>query len=95
MQPGVRVTVIFPGQVPLAKVLGDEVGRLIAAIHRENGVELLAGEQVARFDGTTRVEAAVTGSGERVACDFAVAGVGIAPAVRPCRDHRSRRTTAS
>ena len=80
-QLGVRVTVIFPGQVPLAKVLGDEVGRLIAAIHRENGVELLAGEQVGRFDGTTRVEAVVTGSGERVACDFAVAGVGIAPEV--------------
>ena len=80
-QLGVRVTVIFPGTVPLAKVLGEEVGALIAAIHRDNGVELLAGEQVASFTGTTRVEAVVTGSGKRVPCDFAVAGVGIAPEV--------------
>ncbi len=80
-QLGVQVTVIFPGQVPLAKVLGDEVGALIAAIHRENDVELLAGEQVARFDGTARIEAVVTASGKRVACDFAVVGVGITPEV--------------
>jgi len=80
-QLGVQVTVIFPGKVPLAKALGDEVGALIAAIHRAKGVELLAGEQVAGFDGATRVEAVVTGSGKRVGCDFAVVGVGIAPEV--------------
>jgi 3-phenylpropionate/trans-cinnamate dioxygenase ferredoxin reductase subunit len=76
-QLGVQVTVLFPGQVPLAKVLGDEVGTLIAGFHRANGVELLPGEQVAGFDGATRLEAVVTGSGKRVACDFAVVGVGI------------------
>jgi len=80
-QLGVRVTVIFPGKVPLARVLGEDVGALIANIHRANGVDLLAGEQVAGFDGATRVEAVVTGSGKRVACDFAVVGVGIAPEV--------------
>jgi 3-phenylpropionate/trans-cinnamate dioxygenase ferredoxin reductase subunit len=80
-QLGVRVTVILPGQVPLAKVLGEEVGALIAAIHRANGVELLTGEHVAGFDGTTRLQAVVTASGKRVACDFAVVGTGIAPEV--------------
>ena len=45
-QLGVQVTVLFPGKVPLAKVLGDEIGSLIAGIHRANGVELLPGEQV-------------------------------------------------
>jgi 3-phenylpropionate/trans-cinnamate dioxygenase ferredoxin reductase component len=78
-QLGVEVTVIFPGDVPLAKVLGAEIGSLIAGIHRANGVELLPGEQVTRFDGTTRLEAVVTGSGKRIPCDFAVAGVGITP----------------
>src|SRR5262249_45474312 len=45
------------------------------------GVELLPGEQVAAFEGTERLEAVVTASGRRIACDFAVAGVGIQPDV--------------
>ena len=78
---GVQVTAVFPGQAPLERVVGGQVGALIAAIHRANGVELLAGEQVAAFEGTERVEAIVTGTGHRIACDFAVAGIGVAPDV--------------
>lgn len=80
-QLGVQVTAIFPGQAPLERVVGGQVGALIAAIHRANGVELLAGEQVAAFEGTERVEAIVTGTGHRIACDFAVAGIGVEPDV--------------
>ena len=80
-QLGVQVTAIFPGQAPLERVVGGQVGALIAAIHRANGVELLAGEQVAAFEGTERVEAIVTGTGHRIACDFAVAGIGVVPDV--------------
>jgi 3-phenylpropionate/trans-cinnamate dioxygenase ferredoxin reductase component len=78
-QLGVQVTAAFPGRAPLERVLGGQVGALIGAIHRANGVELLAGDQVTAFEGTERVEAVVTGAGRRVACDFAVAGVGIEP----------------
>jgi 3-phenylpropionate/trans-cinnamate dioxygenase ferredoxin reductase subunit len=78
-QLGVRVTVLFPGRDPLERVLGSEVGALIGAIHRANGVDMRPGEQVAGFEGTERVEAVVTAAGLRVACDFAVAGIGIAP----------------
>jgi 3-phenylpropionate/trans-cinnamate dioxygenase ferredoxin reductase subunit len=78
-QLGVQVTAVFPGQAPLDRVVGGQVGALIAAIHRANGVELLAGEQVAAFEGTERVEAIVTGTGHRIACDFAVAGIGVEP----------------
>ena len=80
-QLGVRVTAVFPGRVPLERLLGAEIGALIGAIHRANGVELLAGDQVAAFEGTERLEAVVTASGHRVACDFAVVGVGITPDV--------------
>ncbi|MFZ0162667.1 MAG: FAD-dependent oxidoreductase [Trebonia sp.] len=78
-QLGVRVTAVFPGRDPLERVLGDQVAGVMSAIHRANGVELLAGEQVAAFEGTSRVAAAVTRSGRRIECDFAVAGVGIEP----------------
>jgi 3-phenylpropionate/trans-cinnamate dioxygenase ferredoxin reductase component len=80
-QLGVHVTAIFPGRFPLERVLGGEVGAVFDAIHRANGVELLAGEQVATFEGTERLEAVTTASGVRVACDFAVAGIGIEPVV--------------
>jgi len=80
-QLGVHVTAVFPGKVPLERVLGPEVGAVIGAMHRAKGVELLAGEQIAALEGTGRVETAVTAGGARIACDFAVAGVGIEPDV--------------
>jgi 3-phenylpropionate/trans-cinnamate dioxygenase ferredoxin reductase subunit len=80
-QLGVQVTAAFPGQAPLERVLGGEVGALIGAFHRANGVELLPGDQVTAFEGAGRLEAVVTAAGHRIACDFAVAGVGIEPDV--------------
>ena len=78
-QLGVRVTTVFPGQNPLDRVLGTQVGAVIGAIHRAKGVELLAGDQVASLQGAERLEAVVTGTGRRIACDFVVAGIGIQP----------------
>jgi 3-phenylpropionate/trans-cinnamate dioxygenase ferredoxin reductase subunit len=77
----VHVTAIFPERAPLERVLGREIGAAIGAIHRANGVELLAEDRVAAFQGSDRVEAAATVCGDRVACDFVVAGVGIEPDV--------------
>jgi 3-phenylpropionate/trans-cinnamate dioxygenase ferredoxin reductase subunit len=80
-QLGVRVTTLFPGKVPFERVLGGEIGAAFAAVHRANGVELMAGEKLTAFEGDGRVEAAVTASGARLPCDFAVAGIGITPVV--------------
>jgi 3-phenylpropionate/trans-cinnamate dioxygenase ferredoxin reductase component len=80
-QLGVGVTAVFPGTNPLERVLGTQLGALLSALHRANGVRLLAGAQVAAFEGAERLEAVVTADGERVACDFAVVGVGIDPEV--------------
>jgi 3-phenylpropionate/trans-cinnamate dioxygenase ferredoxin reductase subunit len=80
-QLGVHVTAVFPGANPLERVLGTQLGGLIGSIHRANGVRLLAGTQVAAFEGAERLEAVVLADGERVACDFAVVGVGIDPEV--------------
>jgi 3-phenylpropionate/trans-cinnamate dioxygenase ferredoxin reductase subunit len=78
-QLGVAVTTVFPGRIPLERVLGDQVGALIGAAHRANGVELLPGEQVTAFEGDERLDAVVTATGNRIPCDFAVAGIGIQP----------------
>jgi 3-phenylpropionate/trans-cinnamate dioxygenase ferredoxin reductase component len=78
-QLGVAVTTMFPGPAPLERVLGAQLAGALADIHRRHGVALLAGEQLVAFDGSERVQAAVTASGKRIACDFAVVGVGIQP----------------
>jgi 3-phenylpropionate/trans-cinnamate dioxygenase ferredoxin reductase component len=78
-QLGVRVTAVFPSRAPLERVLGGQVGGLIGGFHRANGVDLLPGARVAAFEGTERLEAVVTAAGRRIACDFAVAGIGIEP----------------
>ena len=80
-QLGVRVTAVFSGQVPLARVLGEQIGEAFAGFHRAHGVELRADDHAVAFEGTERLEAVRTASGARIACDFAVAGVGIAPVV--------------
>ena len=45
-------TPVFPGQAPLERVLGDEVGAAFSAIHRANGVELRSQDQIVGFEGT-------------------------------------------
>jgi len=78
---GVEVTAIDPGPAPLARVLGPEVGAVIAALHRSHGVQLVLGDGVDRLEGGQRVERVVTKSGRQFECDFVVAGIGIDPEV--------------
>src|SRR5438094_6344568 len=78
-QLGVEVTALASDRAPLARVLGEEVGEVLAAIHREKGVELVLGDSVAAFEGLGRVERVRATSGRVVECDFVVAGIGVVP----------------
>ena len=78
-QLGVEVTALAPDRAPLARVLGGDVGEVLAAIHREKGVELVLGDSVAAFEGSGRVERVRATSGRLIECDFVVAGIGIVP----------------
>jgi 3-phenylpropionate/trans-cinnamate dioxygenase ferredoxin reductase component len=83
-QMGVEVTAILRGAAPLASVLGEEVAAVLATIHREHGVHLMTHDQMIGFEGDTgnsRVERVLTAAGNRVACDLAVVGLGVTPAV--------------
>jgi 3-phenylpropionate/trans-cinnamate dioxygenase ferredoxin reductase subunit len=78
---GVEVTAIDPGPAPLARVLGPEVGGVIAELHRSHGVQLVLADGVERLEGADRIERVVTKSGRQLQCDFVVAGIGIDPEV--------------
>ena len=80
-QMGIEVVVVHPARTPLLRVLGEEVGEVMAQVHRDHGVETIFEDTVAAFEGGRRVDCVVTKGGRRIGCDFAVVGVGIEPNV--------------
>ena len=78
---GADVTCLSSTGVPLANVLGPQIGRVYAEIHREHGVDLRGGarvESVEERDGGVVVR---TTNGDVVEGDAVVVGVGIQPNV--------------
>ena len=78
-QLGIDVAAVEGSRVPLARVVGEEVGQVLADIHREKGVELVLEDSVASFEGGARVERVRTKKGRVLECDMVVAGIGIVP----------------
>ncbi len=77
---GATVTVVEVADLPLQRVLGDEVATIFADLHRGNGVEFRFGAGVASFEGTDGVLTGVTlTDGSHLPADVAVVGVGIQP----------------
>ncbi len=78
-QLGVEVTVVEPLKLPLAHILGEEIGRVFESFHREHGVQMYFEELVTGFEGDSRVQRVLTKSGRQLTCDFVVVGVGVEP----------------
>ena len=85
-QMGVAVTAVMSGGAPLESVLGPELGAVLAGIHGDAGVELIANDQVVSLEGAGRVERALTKGGRKIECDLAVLAVGIQPNVELLHD---------
>jgi 3-phenylpropionate/trans-cinnamate dioxygenase ferredoxin reductase component len=85
-QSGVEVTVVDRNTVPLRRVLGEEVGRVMEGIHRDHGTELIFEDTVATFEGAGRVERVITRGGRRLECDFVVVALGVEPVTDPLID---------
>ena len=82
-QSGVEVTVVDRNTVPLRRVLGEEVGRVIEGIHRDHGAQLIFEDTVAAIEGAGRVERVTTQHGRQIECDFVVVGLGVEPVTEP------------
>jgi 3-phenylpropionate/trans-cinnamate dioxygenase ferredoxin reductase subunit len=74
---GCNVTMIEILDVPLARVLGRDLGELYARIHRERGVDLRLGEGVEEVNK----DGVIGTSGTLYPADLVVVGVGIEPNV--------------
>ena len=79
---GAEVTVLEAAKLPLLRVLGPEVAQVFATLHREHGVDLRCGVEVAAVTGRDgRVAGVQLSDGSVIPADVVVAGVGITPNV--------------
>jgi len=78
-QLGLAVTMVGRDAAPLARVLGPEVSSLYRDLHREHGVELIAGVGVAALRGDEVVRGVETDDGRRIDADLVVVGIGSQP----------------
>jgi NADPH-dependent 2,4-dienoyl-CoA reductase/sulfur reductase-like enzyme len=76
---GLRVTMIESLPVPLSPVLGPTFGEMVAAMHRDNGVDLRTGVTVTDVFGESRVAGLALSDGSRIDADVVVVGIGVTP----------------
>lgn len=69
------VAVVAPDEIPLARLIGDTLGRFVADLHRERGVDLRLGVGVGGI-GDDHVE---LDDGTRLPADLVVVGIGVIP----------------
>jgi 3-phenylpropionate/trans-cinnamate dioxygenase ferredoxin reductase subunit len=80
-QRGAAVTVVERSQLPLQHVLGPEIARVFADLHRDRGVTFRFGAAVREFRGDGRVSAVLLQDGTELPADAVVVGVGVHPTV--------------
>jgi 3-phenylpropionate/trans-cinnamate dioxygenase ferredoxin reductase subunit len=76
---GVEVTLLERNGVPLNRALGEEIGQLYGAIHRDHGVDLRTGAMVEGIEETDGGVVVGLGEGEFIEADAVLVGVGIGP----------------
>jgi 3-phenylpropionate/trans-cinnamate dioxygenase ferredoxin reductase subunit len=81
-EAGADVTVLEALDLPLVRVLGPRVAQVFADLHREHGVDLRTGVEVAAIEGEAGAASGVRlKDGSVVAADTVVVGIGAAPNV--------------
>jgi NADPH-dependent 2,4-dienoyl-CoA reductase/sulfur reductase-like enzyme len=81
---GARVTLLEAHHTPLARVLGDEMGAMCAALHVANGMDLRVSVTIDRLEadpGGPDPVTVVLADGTRIAADVVVVGIGVTPSV--------------
>ncbi len=77
---GVEVVLVEPQPTPLASVLGEQIGELVARLHRDEGVDVRLGVGVAEVRGQGHVDTVVLTDGTELTADLVVVGIGSRPA---------------
>ena len=78
----VAVTVVAPESLPLGRILGDELGKMVKAMHEGKGVTFMLGASVKSITA----DAVQLADGTSLPADFVVIGVGVRPEVAIAQD---------
>lgn len=76
---GLQVHVVTRHEVPLARQLGERIGRSIRALHERKGVTFHGPTEVERIEGQNKVEAVQLANGERLQTPLVLLGTGVKP----------------
>jgi NADPH-dependent 2,4-dienoyl-CoA reductase/sulfur reductase-like enzyme/nitrite reductase/ring-hydroxylating ferredoxin subunit len=78
IQRGLEVHVVAPETTPLARILGEDLGRFVRALHERKGVVFHLGREASGFaDGALTLD-----DGSVLPADLVVLGVGVKPRTR-------------
>jgi NADPH-dependent 2,4-dienoyl-CoA reductase/sulfur reductase-like enzyme len=72
---GLEVHVVAPEAVPMARVLGEELGRFLVDLHTQAGVRFHLGKEVVGFDG----QELMLSDGGHINADVVLVGAGVVP----------------
>ncbi len=91
---GLEVTVVGREAMPFEKQLGAPVGVAWKKLHERHGVRFRTAATIISFDGGTALAGVTLDSGERIAAELAIVGLGIKPATAsiaglPCNEDGS------
>ena len=76
---GLPVTMIESLPVPLSPILGPTLGDMVAALHRDHGVDLRTGVAVTDVLGESSVAGVALSDGSRIDANVVVVGIGVTP----------------
>ena len=76
---GLHVTMIEPLPFPLSPILPRPLCEMVAAMHRDHGVDLRTGVTVTSVFGESRVAGVTLSDGSRINADVVVVGIGVIP----------------
>jgi NADPH-dependent 2,4-dienoyl-CoA reductase/sulfur reductase-like enzyme/nitrite reductase/ring-hydroxylating ferredoxin subunit len=74
---GCKVSVVAPEKQPMARIFGSQLAELIAAVHRDHGVDWHVGRKIEQVtEATVRLD-----DGTVLDADLVVVGIGVAPRI--------------
>jgi NADPH-dependent 2,4-dienoyl-CoA reductase/sulfur reductase-like enzyme len=76
---GCEVTVVEALPTPLARPVGETMGRVLASLHERNGTALRVGVGVEGLEGDGAVSAVRLADGTSIDAELVVIGIGVAP----------------
>ncbi len=78
----IETTVVAPEEIPLAALVGEDLGSFVQSIHEEHGVEFRLGRGVERIGADT----VTLDDGSSISAELVVVGIGVVPRIGLAED---------